>query len=38
MSDMVIFSIGIVIFALTVVGSVMAGGLWLGRIQAAEDE
>jgi hypothetical protein len=37
-SNTVIFTVGIVIFAITVMGSVMAGGLWLGRIQTAEDE
>ncbi len=38
MSDTVLFAIGSVVFALTVWGSVMAGGLWFERIQEEEEE
>lgn len=31
MSDIVIFSVGVVVFAITVWGSVMIGGSWLGQ-------
>jgi hypothetical protein len=37
MSQTVIFSVGIVVFALTVWGAVMAGGIWLGQLVALED-
>ncbi len=38
MSDTVIFSVGIVVFALTVWGTVMAGGYWLGEVARFEDD
>ena len=38
MSQTVIFSVGAVVFALTVWGTVMAGGIWLGQIADSEDE
>lgn len=38
MSQTVIFSVGIVVFALTVWGAVMAGGIWLGQIADSDDE
>ena len=38
MSQTVIFSVGIVVFALTIWGAVMAGGIWLGQIAESEDE
>jgi hypothetical protein len=38
MSETVIFAIGAVIFAITVYGSVMAGGLALTRLEAKENE
>ncbi len=38
MSQTVIFSVGIVVFALTIWGAVMAGGIWLGQVGDAEDE
>ncbi len=38
MSQTVIFAVGIVVFALTVWGTVMAGGYWLGEIAEAEDD
>ena len=37
MSQTVIFSVGIVVFALTIWGSVMAGGIWLGRFAESDD-
>ena len=37
MSEAVIFAIGAVIFAITVYGSVMAGGLALTRVEAKEN-
>ena len=37
MSETVIFSIGAVIFAMTVWGAVMAGGMWFGQLQEAEE-
>ena len=37
MSQTVIFSVGIVVFALTVWGAVMAGGIWLGQLAEPED-
>jgi hypothetical protein len=36
MSDTVLFAVGAAVFALTVWGSVMAGGLWFARIQEEE--
>lgn len=38
MSQTVIFSVGIVVSALTIWGAVMAGGIWLGQLAEAEDE
>ncbi len=38
MSEITIFVIGAVIFAITVYGSVMAGGLALTRLEAKEDD
>ena len=38
MSQTAIFSVGIVVFALTVCGAVMAGGLWFGQLAESEDE
>jgi hypothetical protein len=38
MSETVIFAIGAVIFAITVYGSVMAGGLALTRLEAKEND
>ena len=38
MSQTVIFSVGIVVFALTVWGAVMAGGLWFGEIARSDDD
>ncbi len=37
MSQAVIFSVGVVVFALTVWGVVMAGGYWLGEFRESED-
>jgi hypothetical protein len=37
MSQSGIFAIGAIVFALTVWGTVMAGGVWFGRIIEAED-
>lgn len=37
MSETVIFSIGTVVFAITVYGTVMAGGHWMGRLAAQEN-
>lgn len=37
MSQSVIFIVGIVVFAITVWGSVMAGGIWLGQLAESED-
>ncbi len=37
MSQTVIFIVGIVVFALTVWGSIMAGGIWLGQLAESED-
>ncbi len=37
MSETVIFSIGAVIFAMTVWGAVMTGGMWFGQLRAAEE-
>ena len=36
MSESVIFSVGAVVFLMTVWGSVMASGILLGRVQEAE--
>jgi hypothetical protein len=36
MSNTVVFTIGAVVFAITVWGTVMAGGLWFGRIVDSE--
>jgi hypothetical protein len=38
MSETVIFGVGIVVFALTIWGTVMAGGYLLGEIAATEDD
>lgn len=38
MSQTVIFSVGIVVFAITIWGAVMAGGIWLGQIAESDDE
>lgn len=38
MSQNVIFAVGIVVFALTVWGSVMAGGYWLGELAESDEE
>jgi hypothetical protein len=38
MSEVTIFIIGAVIFAITVYGSVMAGGLALTRLEAEEND
>ncbi len=38
MSETVIFSVGIAVFALTIWGAVMAGGIWLGRVAESQDE
>ena len=38
MSQTVVFSVGIVVFALTIWGAVMAGGIWLGQLVESEDE
>jgi len=38
MSQNVIFAVGIIVFALTVWGTVMAGGYWMGEIADAEDD
>ncbi len=38
MSQTVIFSVGVAVFALTVWGSVMAGGLWFREIARSEDD
>jgi len=37
MSQTVIFSVGIVVFALTIWGAVMAGGIWLGELAEPDD-
>ena len=37
MSQTVIFSVGIVVFALTIWGVVMAGGIWLGQLVESEE-
>ena len=37
MSETVIFSIGAVIFAMTVWGAVMTGGMWFGQLREAEE-
>ena len=36
MSETVLFGVGSVVFAMTVWGSVMAGGLWFRQLQEAE--
>ena len=36
MSQTVIFSVGFVVFALTVWGAIMAGGIWFGRLAEAD--
>ncbi len=36
MSQTVIFSVGVAVFALTIWGAVMAGGIWLGQIAQSE--
>ncbi len=36
MSQTVIFSVGIGVFALTVWGVVMAGGIWLGQLAESD--
>jgi hypothetical protein len=38
MSQTVIFSIGSGVFALTVWGAVMAGGVWLGQLAESDDD
>ena len=38
MSQVVIFSVGIVVFAVTVWGTVMAGGYWMSELAASEDD
>ena len=38
MSQTVIFSVGIVVFALTIWGAVMAGGIWLGQVDDANHQ
>ncbi|MEO8696209.1 MAG: hypothetical protein ABI658_22020 [Acidimicrobiales bacterium] len=38
MSQTVIFSVGFLVFALTVWGAIMAGGIWMGQLAASEDE
>lgn len=38
MSQEAIFVVGILVFAVTVWGTVMAGGYWMGEIADAEDE
>jgi len=38
MSQTVIFSVGIVVFALTIWGVVMAGGIWLGQLDDANHQ
>jgi hypothetical protein len=38
MSDAVIFIVGSIIFAITVYGSVMGGGIALGRLADNEDD
>ena len=38
MSETVLFAVGSAVFALTVWGSVMAGGLWFERIQETESD
>lgn len=37
MSQTVIFSVGIVVFAITVWGGVLAGGLWFGQLADSQD-
>jgi hypothetical protein len=37
MSQTVIFSVGFVVFALTVWGAIMAGGIWFGQLAEADD-
>jgi hypothetical protein len=37
MSQTVIFSVGIVVFALTIWGVVMTGGIWFDRLAALEN-
>jgi hypothetical protein len=37
MSQTVIFSVGIVIFALTIWGAVMAGSVWMGQLADPDD-
>ena len=38
MSQAVIFTVGIVVFAVTVWGTVMAGGYWMSELAEAEDD
>ncbi len=38
MSENIIFSVGAVVFMMTVWGSVMASGILLGRVQEAEQD
>ena len=38
MSEGIIFSVGAVVFMMTVWGSVMATGVWLGRVQESEQD
>jgi len=37
MSETVLFGVGSVVFAFTVWGSVMAGGLWFRQLQEADE-
>lgn len=37
MSQTAIFSVGIVVFAITIWGAVMAGGMWLGQFEESDD-
>ncbi len=38
MSQTVVFSVGIGVFALTIWGAVMAGGIWLGQLAESEND
>lgn len=38
MSQTVIFSVGFAVFALTVWGAIMAGGIWMGQLAELDDE
>jgi len=37
-SETGIFTVGVIVFALTIWGVVMAGGIWLGQLADSEDE